>query len=158
MKIFRILFTVSAVSLLILPSCQRPQVDIQAEKDAIRELSGTWRESVRNKNVEGMINLLASDVIFMVDDLPIIEGKESIREAQQAFYEDTSIDFSTFQVEVKDIQISGSGDMAWDRVEERFMQRTPEGMKEQRSKWIDIWKKEGGQWKAVVVIGNQDNP
>lgn len=146
------------LSLLIFPSCQTINVDIQTEKDAIRELDRSWTEAIRNQDIENVMNKLASDAIFMVDDLPIIEGKEAIREAQLEWYADTTIDFSTFQDELLDIQISLSGDIAYTRIKENFMQSTPEGMTEQWSKWINIWKKVDGRWLAVVVVGNQDNP
>jgi ketosteroid isomerase-like protein len=158
MKNFKILFTLSVISLLIFPSCQTPQVDIQAEKDAILKLSGIWTEAIRNKNVEDMMSVMAPDAIFMLQDMPLFEGEEAIRESFVAWYADTTIDFSTFQAETLDLQVSSSGDMAYERGREQYTINAPEGMIEVRNKWIDIWKKIDGQWKAVVVIGNNDNP
>jgi uncharacterized protein (TIGR02246 family) len=158
MKNFRILLILSVVGLLIFPSCQTSKVDIQAEKDAIHELDQSWSEAIRNKNIEDMMKIMAPDAIFMIDDIPIIEGEKAIREAQSAWYADTTIDFSTYQAETVDIQVSGSGDMAYNRGIEHYMQNTPEGMIERRNKWINIWKKVDGQWKCTVVVGNSDNP
>jgi uncharacterized protein (TIGR02246 family) len=158
MKNFRILLTLSIVSLLIFASCQTSNVDIQADKDAILELDSIWNEAIRNKNVEDFMNIMAPDAIFMIDDIPIIEGEKAIREAQSAWYADTTIDFSTFQAKTMDLQVSSSGDMAYDRGNEHYMQNTPEGTIERHNKWINIWKKVDGQWKCTVVMGNSDNP
>ncbi len=158
MKNFKILFTLSIVTLLIFPSCQTSNVDIQAEKDAISEIDRTWTEAIQNKNVENVMILIASDAVFMIDNLPIIKGKEAIREAQSSWYADTAIDFSTFQAEIVDIQVSSSGDMAYTRGIEHYNQHTPDGMTERWNKWIDVWKKIDGEWKVIVVIGNSDNP
>jgi len=158
MKNLRILFTLTVVSILTIPSCQTIQVDIQADKDAIRELDSTWSEAIQDQDIENVMNLMAPDAVFMIDDLPIIEGQEAIREAQLNWYADTSIDFSSYRSELVDIEVSISGDMAYTRGREHYNIISPEGTIENWSKWVDIWKKIDGKWKVMVVIGNSDNP
>jgi uncharacterized protein (TIGR02246 family) len=158
MKNYTTLIIASIVFLMIFPSCQTTQVDIQAEKDAIQNLTKIWNESIKNKNVDAMRDLMAEDVVFLIDDIPIIEGWEALRQAQSSWYADTSIDFSTYRSEIVDSRISEAGDLAIFLGIEVYMQLTPEGIKDRRSKFLDIWEKTDGQWKVIMVASNSDSP
>lgn len=146
------------VAVTILSSCHSSHTDIQAEKDAIRDLDRLWTEDIRNKRTDNIMDMMASDAVFMMDNLTIIEGRDAVRDAQLAWYADTTIDFSTFQAEIVDIEMSLSGDMAYVRGIESYSQKLPEGITQQNNKWINIWKKVEGEWKAAVAISNSDNP
>ncbi len=65
---------------------------------------------------------------------------------------------STVKITNKVIEVSNSGDLAYTRGTQRLDYITLDGTVEEVSKWIAIWKKIDGEWKAIVVIGNQDNP
>jgi hypothetical protein len=36
--------------------------------------------------------------------------------------------------------------------------KTKDGLAQEESKWVDIWKKFDGQWKVVLNIGNSNKP
>jgi ketosteroid isomerase-like protein len=158
MKKMNILFALPLVALLTLPSCHNGHVDLQAEEEAIMELSLVWAEAIRNNNVDNVVELMAPDVIFMIDDIPIMEGREAVREAQTSWYAESGIDYSTYKSEIVDMQFSKCGDLAICRGVEHYMAPTPEGMVEQWYKFIDIFKKTGDQWKVIAVVGNSDQP
>lgn len=158
MKKLHFLFVFTAVALLLLPSCHKGHVDLQAEEEAIRELSRVWTAAIQNKNVDDVMELLSPDVVFLVDDIPVMEGRDAVREAQASWYAESGIDYSTYQSDIVDIQFSECGDLAVCRGTEHYMVPTPEGTVEQWYKFIDIWKKTGDQWKVIAVVGNSDAP
>jgi uncharacterized protein (TIGR02246 family) len=158
MKKLIILFAFPLVALLVLPSCHNGHVDLQAEEEAIRELSRGWTAAIQNQNVDDVIELLAPDVVFLIDDVPIMEGREAVLEAQASWYAESGIDYSTYKSEIVDIQFSKCGDLAICRGIEHYKLPTPEGTVEQWYKFIDIWKKTGDQWKVIAVAGNSDAP
>lgn len=135
-----------------------PKVDIQAEKDAIQKIADQWTAEIKVQNTDNIMKIIASDAVFMINEIPIIVGKDAIRESEESWFSDTTIVFSTFEATIEIIEVSGSGDFAYTRGRERFSQNTSAGTIERVSKWINIWKKIDGEWKVAVVIGNSDKP
>jgi ketosteroid isomerase-like protein len=56
------------------------------------------------------------------------------------------------------IEVSASGDLAWDRGTFHSVMETPEGTVEDVGKYLMIWKKMDGEWKVVAECGNSDLP
>jgi len=156
-KTFSLLAFFSSV-LLMLSSCQNAKVDTNAEADVIRELGDKWHNALREKDINPIMNMLADDVVWMLEDMPIIKGKEDIRELQEAWFSDTTVLFSTLNVTCDAIEVSRSGDLAYKRVTQRLDRLTSNGTVVQISKWVDILKKIDGEWKVIIVVGNEDTP
>jgi len=152
------IFVLFCACIALIGCTSTPKVDTITEADTIRNLDSQWAAAIKDKNVENVMNLIASDAVFMIDDLPIIDGKEAIRESQVSWYSDTTIVFSTYTGTSEAIEVSASGDLAYSRGIERYNQNTPNGTIERVSKWVDIWKKIDSEWKVIVVIGNSDKP
>jgi ketosteroid isomerase-like protein len=144
--------------LLVFQSCQTTKVDTNAEADVIRQLGDKWHNAIREKDTKPIMNMLADDVVWMLEDMPIIKGKEAIRELEEAWFSDTTVLFSTLNVTCDAIEVSSSGDLAYKRVTQRLDHLTSNGTVVQISKWVDILKKIDGEWKVIIVAGNQDNP
>ena len=156
-KTFSLLALFTAV-LLIYSSCQNVKVDLNAEADVIRELGDKWHSAIRERDSNPIMSMLADDAVWMLEDMPLVKGKEAIREIQDAWFSDTTVLFSTLKVTCDAIEVSSSGDLAYKRVTQRIDLLTSNGTVEQVSKWVDILKKIDGEWKVIIVVGNQDNP
>ena len=139
-------------------ACQTNKVDIKAEVETIRSLSDQWNDAIREKDNSTIMNMFSEEAVFMLDDMPIVKGKEAIREIQESWFSNTAVLHSTFEFADEAIEVSSSGDLAYNRATESIDIITPEGRVEVVSKWVTIWSKIDGEWKAIVVIGNQDNP
>jgi len=143
-------------SLFLLIGCANPpQVDLSAEADAIRELDRQWQAAVEAKDVEGVLSFYAPNAVKMDPNAPALVGKEHFREAFEVWLPLPEVS-NAFEPDV--IEVSASGDMAWDRGTYQFRMETPEGVVEDVGKYLMVWEKIDGEWKVVAECGNSDLP
>lgn len=102
--------------------------------------------------------MIASDAVMMIEKVPAIVGKDEIRKVQESWFSDTTILHNTYSFKVETVEVSASGDLAYSRGSEVVHQKTSNGIVENESKWVDIWRKVNGEWKAIVMIGNSNSP
>jgi len=134
--------------------CDRtPAVDTRAEADAIRDLDRQWQAAVDARDFDKILSFYAPDAVEMSANAPIIVGREAIGKWFESWLTDTTVS-NTFAPEV--IEVAASGDLAYDRGTYRFTQHTPKGRVEDLGKYLLIWKKINGQWKALADISNSD--
>ena len=144
---------------IILFGCtSTPKVDTLAEANAIRNIEAQWATAIQGKDVNKIISFFASDAVSMPVNRPIIVGLESLRKDTEYWFSDTTILFKTYSNTVEAVEISSSGDLAYDRGTDHLVRNTSNGPVEDIGKWIGIYKKINGEWKCVVVIGNNDKP
>lgn len=151
---------ISILGVLLITGCTPPaeEIDISKEEEAIRNLSDQWNNAIREKNNGTIMNMFSEEAVFMLYGMPIVEGKEAIKKLQESWLSDTAVLHSTLEFKNEVTEVSSSGDFAYIRATQRLKHNTPDGPVEEVSKWITIWKKMDGEWKAIVVVGNQDNP
>lgn len=144
---------------IILIGCTRtPKVDTLAEANAIRNIEAQWGAAFQAKDIDKIISIFASDAVSMGANIPISVGIEAIRKATETGFSDTTFLFKTYSNKVDAVEISASGDLAYDRGTDRIIRNTPNGSVEVVGKWIDIYKKIDGEWKCIVAIWNSDKP
>jgi uncharacterized protein (TIGR02246 family) len=152
-------FTVFFCTCIILIGCtSTPKVDILAEAEAIRSLEDQWSAAIVAKDLDKSLSSIASDAVMMDSNVPIYTGIEAIRKATEVWYADTTLLFNTYTYGIDIIEVSASGDLAYVRGHSQASYNTPDGIKEGKSKWVDIWKKSDEGWKCILNIGNTDNP
>ena len=151
--------TVFFCTCIILIGCtSTPKVDILAEAEAIRSLEDQWSAAIVARDLEKSLSPMASDAVLMDSYVPIYSGLEAIRKATEVWYADTTMLFNTYTYGIDIIEVSASGDLAYVRGHSQMSYKTPDGLKESKSKWVDIWKKSDEGWKCILNIGNSDNP
>ncbi len=139
-------------------SCQQGEelakeavVDVEAEKQAIREMAQKAFEAKRQKDVDAVLNVYAENAIILDEDEPPFEGLEAIRD----YYNSWLPDVVDTEGGLKKIVISEAGDMAWALGWNRNLWEESEGRIEVEVKWLAVWEKINGEWKVVALSANK---
>jgi len=153
-KIIAILIASTA----LLASCERPHerdaaanaavpADTAADERAIRDLAERWVGLVRSKDAAAIAQLYTEDGALMPPNSPLTKGRDAIQKSWAAMLNSPGFDLSFAPEEVI---VSASGDMALDRGTYRLGEDT--------GKYVVVWRKIGGEWKAAADIFNSDKP
>src|SRR3954454_25145316 len=154
---------------LLLPACQasnKPSnevaevngsaaVDTGADEKAIRAQVNHWLQLVKSKNGGAIAGLYTEDGAVMPPNGPIGKGHDAIQKTWASMMGTPGFDL-TFTPE--QIIVSSSGDMALDRGTYKLA-IAPSGKAESdKGKYVVVWRKVGGEWKAAADIFNSDLP
>jgi uncharacterized protein (TIGR02246 family) len=158
-----------SVAALLLPACQAGErsgnnsaegnastaVDVGAEEQAIRGQVDRWLQLVKAKDAAGIAALYAEDGAVMPPNAPIGKGRAAIEKTWASMMQTPGFDL-TFVPE--QIFVSSSGDMALDRGTYK-LEVAPKGTAQtDTGKYVVVWRKVGGEWKAAADIFNSDLP
>ncbi len=132
-----------------------PRADVAAEAAAIRGQNRAWDAAFAAKDIDAAVSYFAPAAILMPAHAPAIVGQEAIREWLGSWLPNPDV-ASTFVLE--DVEVAASGDLAYDRGTYHFTMETPQGRIEDEGKYLIIWKKLDGTWKAIVDISNSNLP
>jgi uncharacterized protein (TIGR02246 family) len=155
MLVYRSVLIVILLCFITAACAQAPPVDTQAEAEKIRHISNQWAEAVAARDIDACTTFYAPDGLEMIDNSPAVEGREAIYEWYANWLLDTNIT-NTFQGEM--IEVAAAGDLAYERGTWHFFVETPEGPIEDEGKYVIVWKKIDGEWKAIIDISNSDLP
>ena len=124
-----------------------PAVDLAAEEQAIRDASAQWMAATQAKNWAAAAAFFAPDgVAFPGNHEPLV-GPAAIQanaEAEAAAMPNAVIGWT-----VDAVVVAASGDMAY---ETGTWTMSNEGTQD-TGKYITVWRKLGGQWKALSDMG-----
>lgn len=164
----RSLLLVSAATLL-LPACQASKkpanevaevngsaaVDTSSDEKAIRGEVDRWLQLVKTKDAAAIAGLYTEDGAVMPPNGPIAKGRGAIQKAWASMMGTSGFDL-TFTPE--QIAVSSSGDMALDRGTYKLAIAPKGTAQSDTGKYVVVWRKIGGQWKAAADIFNSDLP
>jgi uncharacterized protein (TIGR02246 family) len=136
---------------------QTPTVDTRAEADAIRSIEALWDAAEKARDIDKIVGLTAPDIVVMDANAPTSVGHQALRKSYESWFADT-LHSSTYSQAVDAVEVSASGDLAYDRGTSRYSHNTPKGVVDEMEKWVTIYKKIDGKWKVIVNIYNSDKP
>ncbi len=143
----------------ILTGCYRtPVIDIRAEAEVIKNIEDQWTAAILAKDIDKIIDIFAWEAVTMNANTVACIGAQAIRESQESWFADTTILHDTFESTIDTIEVSASGDLAYARGNARLSIKTSTGIMEETDKWVTIYRKINGEWKAIVDIWNSDTP
>lgn len=158
-----------SVTALLLPACQAGDksgnnlaggnaaaaVNAGADEQAIRGQVDRWLQLVKAKDAGAIAALYTEDGAVMPPNAPISQGPAALQKAWASMMQTPGFDL-TFAPE--QIIVSSSGDMALDRGT-YSLKATPNGAAvSDTGKYVVVWRKVGGEWKAAADIFNSDLP
>ncbi len=151
------LFSIVATLLVLAISGCAPQVDVEADKAAIREADRQFSEAAGAKDVEGVVSLFADDAQLLPPDAPAITGKEGVRNFAS---EITAIPGFAVSWQTTQAEVSRSGDLGYTLATLELSVNDADGNPvTRRGKDVHVWKKQpDGSWKVVIDIWNFDGP
>jgi ketosteroid isomerase-like protein len=144
----------SVFAILLFAACASTMPANDAD-EAIRKMDGEFSAAATAGNVDGMMAIYAADAVLMPPNLPAFRGRDAIRQFWSGLLASGKIDANV--VADKVIQ---SGDMAAE-LGHYALKITPKGGStpiEDNGKFVLVWRKVGGQWRAVSDIFNSDRP
>jgi len=155
-----------SVTALLLPACQAGQnsannsaevnstaADTGADEQAIRGQVDRWLQLVKAKDAAGIAALYAEDAAVMPPNAPIGKGRGAIQQTWASMMRTPGFDL-TFVPE--QIIVSSSGDMALDRGTYKLAIAPAGKPQTDTGKYVVVWRKIGGDWKAAADIFNSD--
>jgi len=128
------------------------KADIEAEKKLLRELHVKMLVD-HTTDVEEEMKYFAEDAMLIPPNGPPIKGLETIREACKAMVQ-TKWDLGTPGLGLKTVEVSASGDLAYDIGRFHMVNERPEGPVEEKGYYVTLYKKIDGEWKFVCQIWN----
>ena len=155
-----------SVTALLLPACHAGQksannsaevnstaADTGADEQAIRGQVDRWLQLVKAKDAAGIAALYAEDGAVMPPNAPIGKGRGAIQQTWASMMRTPGFDL-TFVPE--QIIVSSSGDMALDRGTYKLAIAPGGNARTDTGKYVVVWRKIGGEWKAAADIFNSD--
>jgi ketosteroid isomerase-like protein len=154
----KLVFTLLACACLFLIGCaQPPPVDTRADVDALRNIEAQWITLIKARDIDKMLSLAAPAVVLMGPNAPLSVGHQALREGFESWLSDTLVS-KTFSSTTDTVEVAASGDLAYIRGTNRYSFNTSKGPVNGVDKWVTIYKKIDGKWKATVDIYNSDMP
>lgn len=132
--------------------------DIRAESEAIRKIQDQWEDAIRTRDADKYMSFFAPGAVVMNANAPVCVGLTSIRKSMETWFSDTTNFLDNFKMTIDTLEISSAGDLAYLRGHQKLNIGTPEEIFEVTDKWVTIFRKINGEWKAIVDIWNSDNP
>lgn len=156
------IFNFPLVAMVLLTACQpktkTTTVEPRADADAIRNIEDQWGVANKDKDIDKVVSLFASDAVVMEPNKPISTGIEAIKKSWELWFSDTTNLHNTFTQTIDNIEVSASGDLGYARGTTHIDIKTSDGTIKHDEKFIDIYKKINGEWKCIVGIWNSDMP
>jgi uncharacterized protein (TIGR02246 family) len=128
-----------------------------ADERAIREADAAWSKAWGAKDLVGSLSFFADDGVMLVDNRPILTGKESIGKFASELMANPGFADSW---QASRVEVSRGGDLAYVVGTYQFTMNDPKGKPvTDRGKYLTVWKKQpDGTWKALVDTANSDLP
>ena len=130
-------------------------VDTAADETAIRAQVTRWMELVKAKDAAAIAQLYTEDGAVMPPNGPIGKGRDAIQKTWTSLVETPGF---SLDIVPEQIVVSSSGDMALDRGTYSLALAPNGAAVNDKGKYVVVWRKVGGEWKAAADIFNSDLP
>jgi uncharacterized protein (TIGR02246 family) len=137
------------------PADTAARSDAAADEQAIRGNVDRWLQLVKAKDAPSISQLYTDDGAVMPPNGPIGKGQAAIQQTWASMLQTPGFDL-TFAPE--QIIIAQAGDMALDRGTYRLTVAPGGKPQHDTGKYVVVWRKVGGSWKAAADIFNSDLP
>ena len=132
------------------------EVDLEADRKILSELHVKMLVD-QNTDVDEEMSYIAEDAILIAPNEPLIEGEEVFK-ALIKDMKKTEWDLGKPGRGVMTLEISASGDLAYDIGKYDIVNKTPDGPVRQKGFFVTLYKKIEGQWKFTGQIWNNLEP
>ena len=128
-------------------------VGAQSTDPALVKRSGEMQAAFNAKDSAKVGALYTDDAVLMPPTTALVKGRTAI----EAWFKDgfnqgfSNLRLTPFRTDV-------SGDLAYVAGTYTISGKTPGGSFDDRGKYVEIWKRSGGQWRIATDIFNSDLP
>jgi uncharacterized protein (TIGR02246 family) len=138
------------------PAPAAPKPDLAAEEKAIRAMDARWLKAAMARDGAGEAASFASDGTAYREHLQPIAGPAAYQAYATKFYADNPKANVTWSTDA--IHVAESGELAVQVGESRTTGLGAKGEGEDRTRFVTVWKKVGGEWKVAYDIGSTTMP
>jgi len=117
------------------------------DKAVLEAGTEAWINAFNAHDADVLASLYAPDAVLLPPNTPAVFGRDAIRATNKELLADESLG-----VELEDLEIKIEGDLGYKAG--RYRMYTKDGALAERGKYIEIWKKTGGQWLIHRDIWN----
>ena len=139
---------------LTVVACTAATVDIEAETAAVRLRSEALVAAETAKDVEGSLAFLAKDAVAQPAGVPQLGGHDELR----GMFEAVFASLAEFGATTTRLEVSASGDMAYEYGVNRIVVAGEDGNLVDIGKYLAVWKKVDGEWLVAAVSFTSDAP
>jgi len=134
-----------------------PEIDFEAEEQAIHQLNTDWFAAEARRDMEATLSFMTSDVINQPEGAPTTVGLDATRTFYEGFFE---LPYADLERLPRTVVVAASGDLAYDigPFNVVFESESESGSTKSPAKSMIIWRKFDGEWKAVAVSFSSDSP
>jgi ketosteroid isomerase-like protein len=120
-------------------------------EQAIIDRDTHWNAMLAAHDLEGVVAMYSSDASLMPSNAPLAQGA-ALRETWRMLLGAPGM---KLVLKPEQVTVAKSGELAIDRGSYVL---DIEGAPQDRGKYVVVWKREGGEWKAFHDIFNSDAP
>jgi ketosteroid isomerase-like protein len=130
------------------PAAEEPQIDLAAEKEAVRQVNVNWLEQYRARDAEGIGALF-------VEDGWTVSGTDGLSEGRAAIVATNQEDFVDYPEATgdwggKQVWIAASGDLAVERGWYAIDNDADGEGEAIAGEYLTVFTKVGGEWKVLA--------
>ena len=141
---------------LVLMACERgPKVDLAAEEKNIRAAVDQWEAAMAAKDAKANADFYAPDGQMFPPGGAIVEGKENLTNAWEGFF---ALPGFKLTIETTKVSVAQAGDLAYEVGTYVLSFDGDQKPVQDKGKYVVVWKKVDGNWKAAADIFNSDLP
>jgi ketosteroid isomerase-like protein len=137
-------------------ACGAPQIDVAAEREAVRARSAGVVAAESAFDVEEALTFWAEGAIVQGAGAPQIQGKQAIGDLYRQYFESGML--KEFSGETSYLEVSAAGDLAYEYGVNRFVLAGAEGDLLDMGKYLVVWKKIDGEWFIAALAFTSDAP
>jgi uncharacterized protein (TIGR02246 family) len=132
------------------PPPTAPGPDLAAEEKALRDLDARWLRAVQSRDAAQEAALFASDGVAYREHVDPLVGPAAYQAYVTKFQADNPKANITWTTD--GFEFAASGDLAIQTGAVHSTGLGPNGVAEDRARYVTAWKKVGGEWKVAHDI------
>ena len=133
-----------------------PKPDLAAEEKAIRDLDARWLKAAQSRDAAAEAAVFASDGVAYREHFDPLVGPAAFQAWATKQYTDNPKQIGSWSTD--SISITDSGDLAIQTGEYHVTGIGPKGDREDKGRFLTVWKKTGGEWKVAHDVGSTTMP
>jgi len=137
------------------------QIYAQSEDELLAKFNETnkkFSQMMLDNDLEGMLEYYADNSISLPSYQPMLRGHDAMRESHKKQHEQGGMKVTAFELTATDVITEGN--MAIEIGTYTISMTMPEmGAMDDHGKYMNVWEKQGGDWKLRADMWNTDmNP
>ena len=157
----RLLIALTAMLVFLVAGCSQsaptsPKPDLASEEKAIRDMDARWLKATQARDAAGAAAVFATDGVAYREHVDPLVGPAGFQAWRTKYETDNPKANDTWSTDA--IRVAESGEIAVQTGEYRTTGLGAKGDREDRGRFVTVWKKVGGEWKVAYDISSTTMP